>query len=146
MFFVSFSFCSSFCSARPPAPLCQNEKQNNALNPAKQRLGRALDYYARFLLTGFATECNPGGYTILSALTQASCLYWTPLALNSLCRRHSSTFRATSSHAGLGLKELSNSMRTSRYRQKSRKMQLWPIRILAFCNRQWTHIHSTGFF
>ena len=30
------------CSARSPATLCPNEKQNEARNPAKQRLGRAL--------------------------------------------------------------------------------------------------------
>ena len=40
--FVSFSLCFSFCSARYPAPLRQNEKRNEAPNPAKQRLGRAL--------------------------------------------------------------------------------------------------------
>ena len=35
--FVSFSLCFSFCSARYPAPLRQNEKRNEAPNPAKQR-------------------------------------------------------------------------------------------------------------
>ena len=42
MLFVLFSFCSSFCFVRFPAPSCQNEEQNEVQHSARQRLGRAL--------------------------------------------------------------------------------------------------------
>ena len=49
MFFVSCSLCFSLRSACFPATLRPNEKQNGARNPAKQRLGRALQ------------DCGAGG-------------------------------------------------------------------------------------